>query len=581
MKKKWIGLLCIGLMASAGLGAATVGAAAAAPTAEDLMMVNGASVRYMVKGEETDYSGIRFAAYVSQDYLAKNPDNEIGMLIIPTELLNGAELTASVADVSIAKAEFIVSLEETDALYKAGYDCFKTVLYNIPEQHYGKQLSARAYVKEGETCTPIGETQVRSMAQVAWGAYQDPKNSAKKGELNTYLAGAEITAPETFALDKGDEQALGATVNYVGVTPKYESENTDVATVDADGKIKAVGAGETTITTTVGEKVKETTVTVSVAPPVAESDPEYTFWSFEDGNCLPDGAYYHTSGNNTSEGQINIAANGDENRTKSLKMSYYWDWIGFKGAQTKLPTGAITKAITVRIKAANEGLTLPKTNFFYFDGVREYPTYTQTSISTDWQEITLTFTKDITSITGFQVDGNCLSGNAIYIDWIALKDPTFAAVEHDPETTFWSFEDDKFPPNGASYYTTSNSDSSNMSIVTNEESGTKSLRILSYHNWSGFNRATTAAVPTTATKTIVIKVKGTATMSLSVGSFYFDGIGYVTNSSTGTNVAITTEWQEITLTFDRNIEKITGFQIDGAQISANNAISIDWFAFGA
>ena len=66
-----------------------------------------------------------------------------------------------------------------------------------------------------------------------------------------------------LTLIKGNSEALVATVTPKGAAGlTWESANTDVATVDADGLVKAIGAGETVVTATTGERTVECVVSV-------------------------------------------------------------------------------------------------------------------------------------------------------------------------------------------------------------------------------------------------------------------------------------------------------------------------------
>ncbi|MBR4353150.1 MAG: Ig-like domain-containing protein [Bacteroidales bacterium] len=72
---------------------------------------------------------------------------------------------------------------------------------------------------------------------------------------------------DTLSLTKGGTATLVATVNPATATDKtvtWSSNNTEVATVDANGKVTAVGGGSATITATAGGKSATCDVTVTV-----------------------------------------------------------------------------------------------------------------------------------------------------------------------------------------------------------------------------------------------------------------------------------------------------------------------------
>ena len=82
-----------------------------------------------------------------------------------------------------------------------------------------------------------------------------------------YIAVDSVTLdPSSLALDIGDESQLTASVSPDNATEKtvtWASNATNVATVDGSGNVKAVGAGEATITASVGGKSASCVVTVT------------------------------------------------------------------------------------------------------------------------------------------------------------------------------------------------------------------------------------------------------------------------------------------------------------------------------
>ena len=129
----------------------------------DIVMAEGAAVRYKETGEETDRSGIRFDAYVSGNYKTENEGATYGMIFLPAEMLGAEEeLTAETANAVNQATEVWRTASD-----KEGYDMFSTVLFGIPESAYGTVIAARAYIKNGEEYIYAENTQTRSIAQVA------------------------------------------------------------------------------------------------------------------------------------------------------------------------------------------------------------------------------------------------------------------------------------------------------------------------------------------------------------------------------------------------------------------------------
>ncbi len=108
-----------------------------------LSMVNGASIR-----TTADSQGIRFAAKLTAAEYAQYAameNVEFGMLIIPTELLNG-DLTVETADAS----KTVVSKDKIYLSEDIGAYCYNVAMTGVPDGYRTLALSARAYVKVGE-----------------------------------------------------------------------------------------------------------------------------------------------------------------------------------------------------------------------------------------------------------------------------------------------------------------------------------------------------------------------------------------------------------------------------------------------
>lgn len=82
---------------------------------------------------------------------------------------------------------------------------------------------------------------------------------------------------DSLTLDVGGSETLTATItpdNATNQNVTWKSDNENVATVDANGNVTAVGAGEATITVTTEDGNKTATCTVTVpAPPEPEPEP--------------------------------------------------------------------------------------------------------------------------------------------------------------------------------------------------------------------------------------------------------------------------------------------------------------------
>lgn len=109
-----------------------------------------------------------------------------------------------------------------------------------------------------KTCTACGATEGEPL--VSEGP-DDPSDSS----ISIPCTGIEVTASVSL-LEKGSSVVLTFSVEPIDTTDtiRFASSNTDVATVDATGRVTAVGNGEATITITCGSIVKTCKVTCDV-----------------------------------------------------------------------------------------------------------------------------------------------------------------------------------------------------------------------------------------------------------------------------------------------------------------------------
>ena len=234
----------------------------------NIQMEEGASVRI---GD----AAIRFQTYVKKSYVDGLVDPEIGVYVIPQDLLgNGEELTHNTQGVKKISIDPSVWYKVTDTHY-----IYNAVLYDIESNSYGRQIVARGYVKNGNSYTWADNTQVRSLAYVASAALEDGVNY--KGEafdadaiacLTGYVDGALkdfAFTKDSYTLTVGQNQVLETNitakylVDYVdNYVVQYTSDNPAVATVE-DGKLVAKSAGIATITATLGSRTDTLLVQVN------------------------------------------------------------------------------------------------------------------------------------------------------------------------------------------------------------------------------------------------------------------------------------------------------------------------------
>lgn len=126
-----------------------------------------------------------------------------------------------------------------------------------------KDNAAPGEVKIGLAATAVNdETEIPAVVTAG-------KITIKEKAANVPVTGVSLNK-STLTLDKGKTTTLTETVAPSNATNKkvtWTSSNTNVASVDTNGKVKAVAAGTTTITVTTADGNKKATCTVTVKAP--------------------------------------------------------------------------------------------------------------------------------------------------------------------------------------------------------------------------------------------------------------------------------------------------------------------------
>ncbi len=231
----------------------------------NVAMVDGASVKI-------DGTGIRFQSLIKKTYydgLAEG--KKTGIAIIPADLLQG-ELNQSTDKAMLLYA---AAQAHDDEKY-AGYYVYNYALTDIPETSFGRKITARAFVKNGEEYIWADNVQSRSLAYVASAALQaesmgEAKYTAEqKTALNGYIDGAVKSISfetDKESLSKAQDIIVGNTVEALklNITPAnenddlsdlevvYNSDNANAVSVEGTN-LKANKVGFANVTIAIGSK---------------------------------------------------------------------------------------------------------------------------------------------------------------------------------------------------------------------------------------------------------------------------------------------------------------------------------------
>ena len=275
MKKKTFTVL-LGISALAFV--ASTGAAVYSANAEGeveqpvLIMQTGAAIRTFAP------TGIRFVSEISKtDYETLTAKNaEFCTLIIPEKLVPEGGITADnyktvdaervQAKNSIVEGKNTVTFSGT-LVGKANGD--GTYEDYFPDTAYNMALTAVSYYtyteNEVETVVFANNPQTYSVAYIASVLQVSGMNDPYYTKItDTVLSEGLSFAAQTYELYQGD--TIDTVLDSKGLKVVYASDNEDIVTVTAAGKIFGVKAGTANISATIGNKT--TSVAVTVKTPI-------------------------------------------------------------------------------------------------------------------------------------------------------------------------------------------------------------------------------------------------------------------------------------------------------------------------
>lgn len=320
MRNKVLGLMAAAFVASLGVGALTCNEmiAANADEAPVFAMVEGAQVR------TANPAGIRFVTDVNDAYKAalaeSYPTTEYTWVWGTVLTFTDAAGTAQTID---AKTKQWI---ENDTRWY-------TALVDIPATDYLTEITAESYVKvyavnDTETVVysdTVSNAQTRSIAYSASWALNDGYDQEI---LYTYTKAIPDTSVE---LDKesesvvaGTEIQLNANAQPAGYGVAWRSSDTSVATVDKNGKVTAINAGEAIITATLGNATDSYQLTVT---PSAESQLVTEFYmKGTDANVYHQADFAHVKGvvseDNFAYGKYDLGDGRTNATTMYATLSY-------------------------------------------------------------------------------------------------------------------------------------------------------------------------------------------------------------------------------------------------------------------
>ncbi|MBQ8685165.1 MAG: hypothetical protein IJ514_03220 [Clostridia bacterium] len=308
MKRKMKQITVVGLFACA-LTVASLGAmhfsVASADTEPTISLIEGASLRLEeTNGEETVGFGMRFKTMLPKSWLDAGTEDTlvnpvIHTILLPTDMLT-AELTAETAEIGEATilAEDVQDMKYSLASYP-DYYIFNTVLTQMSEEDYSREISVRSYVTADNLSEPIYSplvstyaTTARSVVQVANAALSQDitYNTDYYSALEKYLI-TGIDVAETRNLTVGTKSNVRASLAFndgVSDTVKahltekyafsYTSDDECVTVNKSSGTltVNTVGTANITVSNETLGFEKTVAVTVTNAPsniiPIAESN---------------------------------------------------------------------------------------------------------------------------------------------------------------------------------------------------------------------------------------------------------------------------------------------------------------------
>lgn len=267
-----VSLLCASVGAvSLSFAVANLNVASADENVLTMSMTDAASIRYDAP------TGIRFETTYSASDFSAYENYAFGTLVIPSDLLDG-KLTHETENVQdIRKLVWYEGQNGSTENKKV----MRSVLTEIPDTFYGRELSARSYYFDGTDYVYSDITVERSVARTASLLLSQGKTDNHEDDLNAYVDAvsqgltASVENGTTFDMVVGGKETITATTNPANYAVVWTSSDPSVASV-SNGSITAKANGQTTITVAFGTEYSYS-YTVNVADYVQRDGSEIVY----------------------------------------------------------------------------------------------------------------------------------------------------------------------------------------------------------------------------------------------------------------------------------------------------------------
>ena len=274
-----------------------------------------------------------------------------------------------------------------------------------PEQASDKTVFWLTSNKKVATVDDNGKVTAVGSGEAKITATAGGKTATCTVKVTVLVTGITLDKTELEMAVGGDPVTLVAKLTPDGVTDKtvtWSSSNEKVATVDANGKVTAIGDGEATITAKAGDKEASCDVFVRNVVPISGITLDKTELSMKVGDSpvtltakvTPEGASDKT-----------ITWSSDNEKVATVDANGMVTAVGNGDAKITAKAGDKTATCTVKVTTVVNGITLDKTNLTM--EVIDAPVKLTATVTPDGAiDKTVTWSSDKTDVVTVDADGN-------------------------------------------------------------------------------------------------------------------------------------------------------------------------------